>query len=225
MGRLSEYINGHRGRPTYLNSSSRQSSSGGGGMGVKFSVNSDAIELQVKQIESMMTDNPELRKKLQDAIREDVWKARNSVVSNMSTVFANGDPAEARRAVRNIVYEKILGANLNIMNMKKGTAQWRVRQVDRNVEQNPKMRGGNRIKRSFKTTRMHGYEGKARGMILRWVNSGVGDRVTRYGNRGSITARDFFGPLAGAALDVVSQHMAQIIEEEIAKAFNDNNNS
>ena len=224
MGRLSEYINGHRGRPTYLNSSSRQSSSGGG-MGVKFSVNSDAIELQVKQIESMMTDNPELRKKLQDAIREDVWKARNTVVSNMTRVFANGDPAEARRAVRNIVYEKILGANLNIMNMKKGTAQWKVRQIDRKVEQNPKMRGGNRIKRSFKTTRMHGYEGKARGMILRWVNSGVGDRVTRYGNRGSIAARNFFEPLAGAALNVVSQHLAQIIEQEIANAFNDNENN
>ena len=225
MGRLSEYINGYRRRPTYLNVKPSRSGSGGEGMGVNFSVNSEAIELQVKHIENMMTDNPDLRKKLQDAIREDVWKARNSVVSNMSTVFANGDPAEARRAVRNIVYEKVLGANLNIMNMKKGTASWRVRQVDRKVEQNPKMRGGNRIKRSFKTTRMHGYEGKARGMILRWVNSGVGDRVTRYGNRGSITARDFFGPLAGAALDVVSQHMAQIIEEEIAKAFNDNNNS
>lgn len=194
-------------------------------MGVKFSVNSDAIELQVKQIESMMTNNPELRKKLQDAIREDVWKARNTVVSNMTGVFANGDPAEARRAVRNIVYEKILGANLNIMNMKKGTAQWKVRQIDRKVEQNPKMRGGNRIKRSFKTTRMHGYEGKARGMILRWVNSGVGDRVTRYGNRGSIAARNFFEPLAGAALNVVSQHLAQIIEQEIANAFNDNENN
>lgn len=194
-------------------------------MGVKFSVNSDAIELQVKQIESMMTDHPELRKKLQDAIREDVWKARNTVVSNMTGVFANGDPAEARRAVRNIVYEKILGANLNIMNMKKGTAQWKVRQIDRKVEQNPKMRGGNRIKRSFKTTRMHGYEGKARGMILRWVNSGVGDRVTRYGNRGSIAARNFFEPLAGAALNVVSQHLAQIIEQEIANAFNDNENN
>lgn len=194
-------------------------------MGVKFSVNSDAIELQVKQIESMMTDNPELRKKLQDAIREDVWKARNTVVSNMTGVFANGDPAEARRAVRNIVYEKILGANLNILEMKKGTAQWKVRQIDRKVEQNPKMRGGNRIKRSFKTTRMHGYEGKARGMILRWVNSGVGDRVTRYGNRGSIAARNFFEPLAGAALNVVSQHLAQIIEQEIANAFNDNENN
>lgn len=194
-------------------------------MGVKFSVNSDAIELQVKQIESMMTDNPELRKKLQDAIREDVWKARNTVVSNMTRVFANGDPAEARRAVRNIVYEKILGANLNIMNMKKGTAQWKVRQIDRKVEQNPKMRGGNRIKRSLKTTRMHGYEGKARGMILRWVNSGVGDRVTRYGNRGSIAARNFFEPLASAALNVVSQHLAKIIEQEIANAFNDNENN
>jgi hypothetical protein len=194
-------------------------------MGVEFSVNSGAIELQVKQIESMMTDHPELRKKLQDAIREDVWKARNTVVSNMTGVFANGDPAEARRAVRNIVYEKILGANLNIMNMKKGTAQWRVRHVDRKVEQNPKMCGGNRIKRSFKTTRMHGYEGKARGMILRWVNSGVGDRVTRYGNRGSIAARNFFEPLASAALNVVSQHLAQIIEQEIANAFNDNENN
>lgn len=197
--------------------------SSGGGVG--FSVNSKAIELQVKHIENMMTSNPDLRKKLQDAIREDVWKARNTVVSNMTGVFANGDPAEARRAVRNIVYEKILGANLNIMNMKKGTAQWKVRQIDRKVEQNPKMRGGNRIKRSMKTTRMHGYEGKARGMILRWVNSGVGDRVTRYGNRGSIAARNFFGPLAGAALNVVSQHLAQIIEQEIANAFNDNENN
>jgi hypothetical protein len=130
--------------------------------------------------------------------------------------------------VRNIVYEKILGANLNIMNMKKGTAQWKVRQIDRKVEQNPKMRGGNRIKRSFKTTRMHGYEGKARGMILRWVNSGMtktSERVTRYGNRGSIAARNFFEPLASAALNVVSQHLAQIIEQEIANAFNDNENN
>jgi hypothetical protein len=228
MGRISEYINGHRGRSTYLNSSSRHGSSGGGGMGVEFSVNSGAIELQVKQIESMMTDHPELRKKLQDAIREDVWKARNTVVSNMTGVFANGDPAEARRAVRNIVYEKILGANLNILEMKKGTAQWKVRQIDRKVEQNPKMWGGNRIKRSFKTTRMHGYEGKARGMILRWVNSGMtktSERVTRYGNRGSIAARHFFEPLASAALNVVSQHLAQIIEQEIANAFNDNENN
>jgi hypothetical protein len=56
------------------------------------------------------------------------------------------------------------------------------------------------------------------------VNNGnKGDRTSRYGNRGSITARNFFGPLASAALNVVSQHLAQMIEEEIAKSFNENN--
>jgi hypothetical protein len=72
---------------------------------------------------------------------------------------------------------------------------------------------------------MEGYEGKARGMILRWVDAGVNDRKTRYGNRGSITARNFFGPLAHAALDVVSQHLSKMIEEEIGNVFNENNNS
>ena len=201
MGRLSSFING-------------------GGFG--FSADEGVIELNVKNIESMMTDNPELRQRLQETIRQDVWAARKSVVGNMSGIFDNGDPAQARRAVRNIVYEKVLGANLNILNMKRGTAGWRVRQVDRKVERNPKMWGGNRRKRTFKTIRMHGYEGKARGMILRWVNQGnKGDRTTRYGNRGSISARNFFEPLAGAAFNVVSQHLSQIIEDEIAKLFNE----
>ena len=204
-----------------------RSSSGGGrssGGGIKFSVDEGVIELNVKNIESMMTDNPEMRQRLQEAIRKDVWTARQSVVNNMGSVFDNGDPAQARRAVRNIVYEKVLGANLNILNMRRGTASWRVRQVDRKGTSDPKGRGGNRLKRSFKTIRMHGYEGKARGMILRWVNKGnKGDRTSRYGNRGSITARNFFGPLASAALNVVSQHLAQMIEEEIAKSFNENN--
>ena len=221
MGRLSDYINGS-------------------GSGIKFSVDEGAIGLNVKNIESMMTDNPELRKKLQEAIREDVWKARNSVVNSMKGIFDNGDPAEARRAVRNIVYESVLGANLNIMNMKRGTANWRVRQVDRRGTSDPKGRGGNRVKRDFKTIRMHGYEGKARGMILRWLNNGVNDRAIKFtermgrkadkwnthpntGNRGSIAARNFFEPMASAALNVVSQHLAQIIEEEIANAFNENN--
>ena len=222
MGRLSDYINGS-------------------GSGIKFSVDEGAIELNVKNIESMMTDNPELRKKLQDAIRQDVWKARQTVVRNMASVFKNGDPAEARRAVRNIIYEEILGANLNIYNMRRGTANWRVRQVDRKGTSDPKGRGGNRRKRNFITIRMHGYEGKAKGFLLRWLNNGVNDRAIKFkermsrkadkwnthpnsGNRGSIAARNFFEPMASAALNVVSQHLAQIIEEEIANAFNENNN-
>lgn len=220
MGRLSEFING-------------------GGFG--FSVDESVISLNVKNIESMITDNPELRKKLQDAIRQDVWKARQTVVRNMDRVFKNGDPAQARRAIRHIIYEEILGANLNIYNMRRGTANWRVRQVERRGTSDPKGRGGNRRKRNFITIRMHGYEGKARGMILRWLNNGVNDRAIKFkermsrkadkwnthpnsGNRGSIAARNFFEPMASAALNVVSQHLAQIIEEEIERQFNENNN-
>lgn len=192
----------------------------GGGINIK--VNSDAIELDIKHIEQMLTERPAMRQRLQEAIKKDVWAARNAVVNNLSSVFDNGDPAEARRAVRNVVYEKVLGANLNILNMKKGTANWRVRQKDRKIDANPKMRGGNRIKRKLKSIRMHGYEGKARGMILRWVDQGTDKRTSKYGNRESITARHFFKPTAQAALNVVSQHLAQIIEQEIENAFNQN---
>ena len=158
----------------------------------------------------------------------------------MDRVFKNGDPAQARRAVRHVIYTEMLGANLNIYNMVRGTANWRVRQVERRGTSDPKGRGGNRVKRNFNTIRMHGYEGKARGMILRWLNDGVNDRAIKFtqnqrrkvdkwnshpntGNRESITPRNFFEPLASAALSVVSQHLAQIIEEEITNAFNENN--
>lgn len=223
MGLMKRFLKTDKYGPAISGGSNSGNSAGGGG--VKFSVDQGAIELNVKHIESMMTDNPEMRQRLQEVIKKDVWQARQAVVRNMGTVFDNGDPAMARRAVRNVVYQKVLGANLNIFNMRRGTASWRVRPVDRKGTSDPKGRGGNRTKRSFKTIRMHGYEGKAKGMVLRWVNSGVGDRTTRYGNRGSITARNFFGPLAGSALDVVSQHLAKMIEEEIAKAFNEDNNS
>lgn len=195
-------------------------SSNTSGSGLHISVNEDAIRLKVKNIESMMTDNPELRTKLREVIREDLWKARNAVVGNMQHIFENGDPMEARRAIRHVVYHHLLGGNLNIMPMQRGTAAWKVQQKQRKVDMNPHMRGGNRIRAKFQTIRMQGYEGKARGMILRWLNQGTKDRTTKYGFRGAIAPRHFFQPMAGAALNVVSQHLAQMIEQEIENVFN-----
>ena len=191
--------------------------------GVHIEVNSDAINLGVKHIEEMMTTNPALRAKIVQILQEDMLKARNAVVNGMSGIFDNGDPAEARRAVRREVYTQRLGANLNILNMRSGTAAWKVRQVERKGTSDPKGRGGNRCKRSFSTIRMHGYEGKARGMILRWVNSGAFDRETRYGKRGSIEPRYFFRPLASSAINIVSQHIAMVISDEIAAQQQKNN--
>lgn len=219
---------------------------GGGGRsygGVKFSVNEDVIELDVKNIESMMTENPEMRERLMKVINADMWKARNAVVNNLSDVFKNGDPMEARRAVRHVVSN--LGGNLNIFNMKKGTASWNYRQKQRAEAGigSSTGRGGNRRQRSTETAYYQGLEGKARGFILRWVNAGMTKTDPRKikfkrnesrkedkwnhnpntGNRGAISARNFFGPRATAALNVVSQHLAAVIQEEIAKKYNENN--
>lgn len=200
-------------------------------------VNNGEVELQAKRIEQLMTDNPDMRERIKDIIREDMWKARAAVVRNTASIFDNGDPAESRRAIRNIVYESILGGNLNIRNMKQGTAGWKVKQVVRTGD--PTKPGGNRRHRSYKTIRMHGYEGKARGMILRWLNDGVNDRSINFttnpsrkvdkwnkhpntGNRGSITPRNFFQPTAEAALSVIAQHIAQMIENEMQNMNNNN---
>ena len=225
MGRLSDYINGS-------------------GSGIKFSVDEGAIELNVKNIEGMMTDNPELREKLRVIISEDLKKARNAVANAIPSPLKNGDPNEARRAVRRIVSQKFLGGFIHILDgVKKGTAKFNYRQRERAEAGIGSRigRGGNRRRRTQRTAELQGYEGKARGFILRMVDSGTGERNILFksnpdrktdkwnnnpntGNRGSIAARNFFEPMASAALNVVSQHLAQIIEEEIANAFNENNN-
>lgn len=191
---------------------------------VNVGVNKEAIGVEVKNLEKLMTSNPEAFKRLQEVIRQDLWTARNSVVRNLIGIFENGDPMEARRAVRSIVYKSLLGGNINILNMRAGTASWKVRQKTRKVEQNPGMRGGNRIKRTGATARMEGYEGKARGFILRFVNSGTSERKSKYGSRGAIAPRNFFEPTATAALSVVADHIAQMVEQEVKKMMEEKNN-
>ena len=203
--------------------------------------NEAEISVQVKRLESIMTDNPETAERLRQLIREDLLKARNAVSKAIGNEFDNGDPNQARRAVRRIVYQQILGGNINIFNMKRGTANWSFRQKERAEAGigSRSGRGGNRRKRSTKTARYQGYEPKARGFILRWVNEGMTktrprvinftengnrkvDRWNRHpntGNRGYIAARNFFEPMGDAALNVVSEHLSQIIEEELEKIY------
>ena len=201
--------------------------------------NEAEISVQVKRLESIMTDNPETAKRLREIISEDLKKARNAVSRNIK--FKNGDPNEARRAVRRIVYKRIFGGAVNIFDMKKGTASWSYRQKERAEAGigSRTGRGGNRRKRSTKTARYQGYEPKARGFILRWVNEGMtktrprvinftekewrkADKWNQHpntGNRGYIAARNFFEPLGDAALNVVAEHLSQIIDGELEKIY------
>lgn len=197
------------------------------------------ITVEVKQLEKMLTDNPETAERLRAIISEDLKKARNAVSRAIPEYLKNGDPNEARRAVRHVVYKSILGGNINILNMQRGTAKWSYRQAERAKSMAPSTgRGGNRRKRTPKTARYQGYEGKAKGFILRWVNSGTNERVINFqphnnrkpnkwnhhpntGYRGAIAPRNFFETLADAALNVVATHLSQVIDEELAKIYAD----
>ena len=210
---------------------------------IKLHVNSGFISLQEKNLEKMMTDDPETRKMIQDLIRETMWEARNATAHEVAGVI--GGTMQSWRAVHNTVFQKILGGNVNILDsLKKGTANWKIIQKDRKVEQNPHMRGGNRRKRSLRTAMIEGYEPKARGFILRWQDDGtrqrfIGGRNSRAtgkngleygkikqrgtGNRGNITAGVFFYRIASKHLGAAAEKLSVMIQEEMSKIYANNN--
>ena len=91
----------------------------------------------------------------------------------------------------------------------------------RKLDQNPHQRGGNRVPRSARTQQMLDYGPRDRGMILRWLSGGTGNRTagTRngklHGNRGSIAPRNYFGRAVNANVDTVLEHLAQKIDAKI----------
>lgn len=200
-----------------------------------FGLNTKGVEVSKKGLEKLMTSDPEMREKLIDDIRTLLWQARDRLALDIKAMY--GGEREPWRAVRNIVYRKVLGGDLNIQDMKRGTANWRVVQKVRKVEQNPHMRGGNRRHQSITSARREGYEGKARGFILRFQNEGTGDRYnkpmmihqTRGGNRrsskkafrGRITGAEFFVSNATRELGRMAADLGKLIDDEMEKMYNE----
>ena len=201
-----------------------------------FGVNIDdnTIKIERKGLESLLTDKPEAAKRLREVIRKLLWEARNEVAADVKGKF--GGDREPWRAVRNIVYEKLLGGNLNIEDMKRGTAGWKVIQKVRKGTSDPLGRGGNRRRRSLATAKREGYEGKARGFILRFQNQGTTDRSIKFrsdsrrhvdkwnanpntGNRGSLSGSHFFESSANKALNAMAQKLGPLIDEELGKMY------
>jgi hypothetical protein len=61
------------------------------------------------------------------------------------------------------------------------------------------------------------YEGRDRGFILRFVNSGTKSRDTRLGNRGSIIAHRWFKNAGQQQMQALTQRLSRIIDEEFKK--------
>ena len=186
-----------------------------------FGINSN-ITVHQKGLEALMTDHPETAERLQDVIRTLLWDARQRLALDVRTMY--GGDREIWRSVRNIVFKQVLGGNLNILNMKRNTAKWR---IEPRAPYSPLKRGGNRRQRSFKTARAQGYEGRALGYVLRFQNQGTKERHIKYrtsptgkkGNRGSIIGAQFFERDARKELGVMAEQLGEMIDNVMREMY------
>ena len=193
----------------------------------------DAVVLEQKQVlERALSTNPKTQKALQKLIRRVIIEARASVVKATANALKK-DPRHAARAVRTAVYKKILGANINIYNSLKAHGH-----TSYEPPRHPSRIGGNRRPRSSNTARYMGYDALDRGFILRWVNGGTpGSRNINFtpndrrkvdkwnkhpntGNRGNISARNFFRGAAERALVQAVDNLSNLIDTELEAMLN-----
>jgi len=206
---------------------------------IELEVNDAIIVEQCKVLEAALSTNPKTQKALQKLIRKALMQARSELSDYIKTKLDNDDPRGAARAVRTSVYKKILGGNINILNSRKahGTNSYEPPRTLR-----PGQRGGNRRPRSQGTNAVMHYAGEDRQFILRFVDSGTKQRAierltevkrasggskfvwrqdaSKYGNRGSIAARNFFKTGADPRLRRATEYLADLINEELGAMLN-----
>ena len=117
-------------------------------------------------LQAAMTTDPKMRKAIQEHIREALWKARKEMINSIN--FANGDPRESLRAIRNSVYEKVLGGQINIKKSKSEHGGGNSYTPPRKLT--PGQRGGNRRPRSERTEQINRRSPLVRGWILNIQN-------------------------------------------------------
>ena len=173
------------------------------------------IEQYQEALRKMQTDNPATRRVLQGIIRRAIGEARKNVIQDARDVLEN-DPRHAYKAVRNSVYKQILGGQINILSSRHRGSPTKY-EPKRTLQEG--QRGGNRRKRSSETMRYMSYEGADRGFILRFLNAGTGERETRFGKRGSLAARHWFGRSSAFQMDAAASRIAEEIENLLQQEF------
>jgi len=196
----------------------------------------DGIVKQRKELEQMLSSNPDVEKRLQKVIRKVLMQARKTIMDSIQ--FKHGDPREARKAVKTAVYRRILGGSVSILNKRRAGAAGSYEPPRKGSTG----RGGNRRHRSQDTQRMMGYQGSSRAFVLRFLNHGTAGRsienfatnpkrdewpsVKKWnkhpntGYRGKIAPRNFFSSSSHQALQQAAAELDKLIDEMISKEFN-----
>ena len=175
-----------------------------------------------KKLDRLQAHDSQMEQRITKIIREAIKAARSMVTQDAKGAVGN-DPRHAYKAVRSMVYKRILGGNISILQKRKAGGGKSGYEPPRTLR--PGQRGGNRVPRSARTQQMMDYEGSDRGFILRFLNSGTGQRTagTRngrlHGNRGSIAARNWFPSSGQRAMNAAAQYIIDEIDRLIAEEF------
>ena len=186
-------------------------------------VNDSVVVEQRKVLEQALSTNPKTQKALQKLIRQALMEVRPELVSAARRAMGS-DPRGAAQGIRTAVYKKILGGNVNILNMKRKTGSPTSYEPPRKLK--PHQRGGNRVPRGQRTNTVMHYGPHDRQWILRFINSGTSDRTagTRSGrlsgNRGAIAPRNFFRGAGERALVQAADNLATLIDTELEAILN-----
>lgn len=176
-----------------------------------------------KKLEQLKSDSPGFEKRLRDAIRKILGKARSHLQNEAASgLRMQSDPRHAYKAVRYAVYKRIFGGQVNIL-QPRSAGKGHLYEPPRTLK--PHQRGGNRVLRSRRTTDVMSYEGKDRAFVLRFLNQGTGDREagTRggrlSGNRGSIAPRNWFRGSSLREMQSTSAEIQNLIDKIIKEEF------
>lgn len=184
---------------------------------VEIEVNQQVARNQNKALAALFVSNKDTRKRIRKIIRDELKDAVKRLREDARYAM-NDDPRKAYRAVKSMVYRKILGGNVSILQRRKAGARYQLIR-ERKLERNPHQRGGNRRSRSPRTEAIDTYFGADRNFILRFLNSGTAERYTRYGKRVSIAARNWFTNDAPHEMDLAAENLSAVIEEELSEAY------
>ena len=212
MGRLSEYMNGYRGRSVFLDNATKASSGS-----AKDYVQVTGVEENMKMLEEIMMSDAQMDRNVRKLMKQVMREARKKL-SEDARNYMNQDPRKAYKAVKHTVYKQVLGGTLSILQKRRGTGT--TYSIDQKAHTSKK-RGGNR--RPFvndNRNRLYKYMGSDRGFVLRFIASGTITRRTRYGNRGAIRQTNWFGHVAPWHIEAAAAEVAENINELIKQETN-----
>ena len=171
------------------------------------------LDERIRQLGSISTKNPVMQRRINEVIRQVLQRVRQSLQNEARTgLNMNSDPRHAYKAVRMAVYRRLFGGQVNILQSRRHGSM-RLYEQPRKLDQNPHQRGGNRIQRSRRTEDLMSYQGKDRGFVLRFLNQGTADRNTRYGHRGAIGARQWFGSASQREIQQAAGDIDRMIDD------------